>query len=99
MSIISAQKYTALMQSDQRRIFAILVNEVGMKKAKEIARRVMSDEPMPEETVLLDTFGAGHDGHITVNIAVASGDAKIREMVRDGVREVMGLSNHQDVRG
>lgn len=97
MSIISAQKYTVLMQADQRRIFAILVNEIGMKKAKEIARRVVSDEPMPAESVLLDTFDAHHDGHITVNISGC--DAKIREMVRDGVREILGLRNHQDARG
>lgn len=95
MSIISAQKYMALMQADQRRIFAILVNEVGMKKAREIARRVMSDEPMPAEAVLLDAFDAHHDGHIRVNISYATGDAKIRQMVRDGVREILGLRNHQ----
>jgi hypothetical protein len=90
MSIISAQKYMALMQADQRRIFAILVNEVGMKKAKKIPRRVVSDEPIPAEAMLLDAFDTGHDGHITVNISGASGDEKIRELVRNGIHEAMG---------
>ncbi|CLQ13214.1 Uncharacterised protein [Mycobacterium tuberculosis] len=45
------------MGSDPERIFAILANEVGMKKAQQIARRVISDEPMPEEAKLIRRIG------------------------------------------
>lgn len=56
MAIIRADHYAYLMQKDGERVWAFIANEVGMKKAKEIAKRVMSDEPMPEEAQLLKSF-------------------------------------------
>lgn len=56
MAIVPAEKYHRLMSADAERIFAILANEVGMKKAREIAKRVISDEPMPEEAQLLKSY-------------------------------------------
>lgn len=93
MSITTPQQYVNLMNASQKRIFAFLANEVGMKRAKEIAKRVLSDEPMPEEVVLLDMFGGAPYGHVTVNLSVASGDDKIRDVVLNGARDVMGVRN------
>lgn len=56
MAIVPAEKYNRLMSANPERIFAILANEVGMKKAREIAKRVISDEPMPEEAQLLKSY-------------------------------------------
>lgn len=56
MAITSPDKYQRLMGADQHRIFAILADEVGMKKAREIAKRVLSDEPMPDVAELFMRF-------------------------------------------
>lgn len=89
MSIVAAEQYMNLMQADQQRIFAFIANEVGMKRARIIAKRVMSGEPMPEEAVLLTTFGEDTGADITINVAGASGDAHVRALVQKSVREAM----------
>lgn len=56
MAIIGPEYYQALMGKDGERVWAFIANEVGMKKAREIAKRVMSSEAMPEEAQLLKSF-------------------------------------------
>lgn len=56
MAIIRAASYQNLMSKEGERVWAFIINEVGMKKAQEIAKRVMSDEKTPEDAKLLTSF-------------------------------------------
>lgn len=56
MAITSPQHYLNLMGADGERVWSFIANEVGMKKAQEIAKRVMSNEETPQEAALLKSF-------------------------------------------